>query len=90
VLTAKEFLIIVETKINLEWAYLHYIQLLENNKLRLLNLNLKTLKRLFLAIAANPLTKKYKVFTTLSLHLNSNISLGNKGYKCPCLFNPTY
>jgi hypothetical protein len=75
---------------NLEWAYLHYIQLLENNKLRLPNPNLKTLRRLFLAIIVNPLTKKYKVFIILNLRLDSNTSLGNKGYKCPCLFDPTY
>jgi hypothetical protein len=89
-LTAREFLIIVGTKINSEWACLCYTQLLENNKLGLLNPNLKTLGRLFLAIAANPLIKKHKVFATLGLYLDSNTSLGNKGYKCPCLFDPTY
>jgi hypothetical protein len=89
-LAAKEFLIVVGTKMNPEWACLRYTQLLKNNKLRLPNPDLKTLRRLFLAIIANPLIKKYRVFAILSLRLDSNISLGNKGYKCPCLFDLTY
>jgi hypothetical protein len=75
---------------NSEWAYLRYIQLLENDELGLPNPNLKTLRRLFSAIVANPSTKKHRVFATLGLRLDSNTSSGNKGYKCPCLFDPTH
>ena len=66
------------------------MQLLENNELRLLNPDLKMLRRLFSAIAINPITKKHRVFAMLGLRLDSNISSEIKGYKCPCLTNPTH
>jgi hypothetical protein len=72
-----------------KWACKHYINLLKNNELGLPNLDLKTLKRWFLAIATSLLTKKYRVFIILRLRFNSNISLENKGYKCPCFMELT-
>jgi hypothetical protein len=80
-LALREFLNAIKIKISPKWAYKHYINLFKNNKLGLPNLDLKTLKRWFLAIVISLLTKKYKVFTTLKLHFNSNISLKSKGYK---------
>jgi len=84
-LALKEFLNAIRIKMSPEWARKHYTNLLKNNELGLPNLDLKTLRRWFLAIATSLLTKKHKVFATLGLRSNSNISLENKGYKCPCL-----
>jgi hypothetical protein len=88
-LALREFLNAIRIKISPEWACKHYINLFKNNKLGLPNLDLKTLGRWFLAIVTSLLTKKHKVFATLGLCFNSNTSLENKGYKCPCLIELT-
>jgi hypothetical protein len=88
-LALREFLNAIRIKISPEWAYKHYTNLFKNNELGLPNLDLKTLKRWFLAIAISLLTKKYRVFITLKLRFNSNTSSENKGYKYPCLIEPT-
>ena len=89
-LAAREFLTAVGTKMNPEWARLRYTQLLENDELGLPNPDLKTLGRLFSAIATNPSTRKHGVFATLGSRSDSNTSSGNKGYECPCLTDPTH
>jgi hypothetical protein len=88
-LTLREFLNAIGIKISPKWACKHYINLLKNNELGLPNPDLKTLRRWFLAITISLLTKKHRVFTILGLCSNSNISLENKGYKCPCLIELT-
>jgi hypothetical protein len=88
-LALREFLNAIRIKMSPKWACKHYINLLKNNELGLPNLDLKTLKRWFLAIIISSLTKKYRVFVTLRSRFDSNISSENKGYKCPCLTEPT-
>jgi hypothetical protein len=88
-LALREFLNAIGIKISPEWAYKHYINLLENDELGLPNPDLKTLRRWFSAITTSSLTKKHRVFIILGSRSDSNTSSENKEYKCPCLIEPT-